>query len=190
MRQPKVYLITGYARAGKDTAALAIADFLGCEVVSFADKLKDAINKYFTTLGIESVNVHETHDKVRFRDLLVAAGRAARSVDANVFADHVALECHLALMRGRSIVVADWRYYNEFHAILRKVGRDRVVPMHIGKYGNQPANQEEADSVSSIIDNSASIGIASAYFKDGEVGALRDWAVSIANEESPHVPAA
>lgn len=190
MRKPTVFLITGYARAGKDTAAQAIAETLGCEVVSFADRLKDAVNAYFVALGIERVNVHETADKVRFRELLVAAGRAARSVDANVFADHVALECHLALMRGKCIVVSDWRYYNEFHAILRKVGRDRVVPMHVGKYGNQPANQEEADSVSSIIDNNAGIGLASAYFKDGDTGALRDWAVSIANEHAIHVPAA
>lgn len=188
MRKPTVFLITGYARAGKDTLASAIAEALGCEVHAFADTLKDAVNRYFTALGIERVNVHETGDKVRFRELLVAAGRAARSVDCNVFADHVALNCHLALMRGRSAVVSDWRYLNEHERVVAKVGRDRVVTIHIDRAGGGPANSEEADTIETILD---SLRIdKSRCFQPGDTAGIADWARAIAAEHSPHVPAA
>ena len=188
MRKPTVFLITGYARAGKDTAAAAIADFLGCETYSFADTLKDAVNRYFVALGIESVNVHETADKVRFRELLVAAGRAARSVDRNVFADHVALDCHLALMRGKCAVVSDWRYANEHERIIAKVGRDRVVTIMVSRDGGQPANAEEADSIDEIM--ASRVVDHSGFFRSGDTKALTDWAIDIANQHATHVPAA
>lgn len=188
MRKPTVFLITGYARAGKDTAAAAIADALCAEQYAYADTLKDAVNAYFVALGIERVNVHETADKVRFRELLVAAGRAARSQDINVFADHVALNCHLALMRGRCAVVSDWRYANEHQRVLAKVGRDRVVTLRVGRFGCHAANQEEADSVDQIV--AEGLVQHSAFFKDGDTGALRDWARSVADQHAIHVPAA
>lgn len=188
MRKPTVFLITGYARAGKDTAAAAIAETLGCEVLSFADTLKDAVNRYFTALGIESVNVHETADKVRFRELLVAAGRAARSVDCNVFADHVALDCHLALMRGKCAVVSDWRYVNEHDRIVAKCGRERVVTLHVDRQGTGPANEEEAATVDTILDT---VEIhEGGHFKSGDVQGLTDWARHVANTYAAHVPAA
>jgi tRNA uridine 5-carbamoylmethylation protein Kti12 len=188
MRKPTVFLITGYARAGKDTAANAIADFLGCDTHAFADKLKDSVNRYFTSLGIEAVNVHETADKVRFRELLVAAGRAARSVDRNVFADHVALDCHLALMRGKCAVVSDWRYANEHERIVAKVGRERVVTIMVNRHACEAANQEEQDSIDEIV--ARNMVNHSGFFMPGAIASLTDWAIDIANQHATHVPAA
>lgn len=188
MRKPTVFLITGYARAGKDTLASAIAEALACETYAFADTLKDAVNRYFTALGIESVNVHETQDKVRFRELLVAAGRAARSVDCNVFADHVALDCHLALMRGKCAVVSDWRYVNEHERLVAKVGRERVVTIHVDRQGLGPANEEEAATLEAIF---GTVTIDEGRcFASGDTAGIADWARAIADQHSPHVPAA
>lgn len=190
MRKPTVFLITGFARAGKDTAASAIAEALGADQFAYADTLKDAVNAYFVALGIERVNVHETADKVRFRELLVAAGRAARSQDPNVFADHVALNCHLSLMRGRCAVVSDWRYHNEYERVVMRCGRERVVTMHVARSdGAAPAaNAEEMGSIDAIL--AAELVQHHGYFRSGDTKALTDWARDIANQHAIHVPAA
>lgn len=189
MRRPTVFLITGYARAGKDTLAEAMRDLMPSALVtSFADPLKSAVNRYFTDLGIERVNVKDTADKVRFRNLLVEAGRAARSVDVNVFADKVAYDARLALMSGRSVIVPDWRYVNEYDAIVKAIGHHHpVVTVRIGRAGCTAANQEEQDSID-LIQNSVYV-VHDAVFADGNTSAIRDWAADILST-IPDVPAA
>lgn len=188
MRKPAVFLITGYARAGKDTLAEALALHLNCKVMAFATPLKESLNRYFTSLGIESVDLKRTEDKVRFRDLLVSAGKAARSVDHNVFADKVALDCHLEVMRGKCAVVSDWRYANEHARLLAKVGRGRLVTIHMDRHGGRPANEEEAATIDTILDT---IPIDEGRaFASGDIAGIRDWAGEIANLHCPHVPAA
>ena len=189
MRRPTVFLITGYARAGKDTLAEAMRDLMPSALVtSFADPLKSAVNRYFTDLGIERVNVKDTADKVRFRNLLVEAGRAARSVDVNVFADKVAYDARLALMSGRSVIVPDWRYVNEHSAIVRAVGHHHpIVTIRIGRVGCTAANQEEQDSIDGITERLRITHYRT--FADGEVPVIRDWAADILST-IPDVPAA
>jgi len=179
VKKPTVFLITGYARAGKDTLASALHELMPTALVtSFAEPLKSAVNRYFTDLGIESVNVKETSDKVRFRNLLVEAGRAARSVDANVFADKVAYDARLALMSGRSVIVPDWRYLNECSAIVRAVGHHHpLITIRIGRVGCAAANQEEQDSLDEIF-HSIDFDF-DAVFSDGQIGVIRDWAADI-----------
>ena len=189
MKKPTVFLITGYARAGKDTLADALRAHLPTALVtSFADPLKSAVNRYFTDLGIERVNVKDTADKVRFRNLLVEAGRAARSVDLNVFADKVAYDARLALMSGRSVIVPDWRYVNEHDALVKAVGHHHpIVTVYIGRFGCAPANQEEQDSIDGITERLRITHYRT--FADGEVPVIRDWAADILST-IPDVPAA
>lgn len=181
MKRPTVFLITGYARAGKDTLAAALRNHLpNALVTSFADPLKAAVNGYFTALGIESVNVRETADKIRFRSLLVEAGRAARSVDANVFANSVAYDARLALMTGRSVIVPDWRYANEHAAIVKAVGHHHpVVTLRIGRVCELPANDEEAYSIQEI--HERGLVQSGKIFADGDTGSIADWAMQIAS---------
>lgn len=189
MKKPTVFLITGYARAGKDTLASALHELMPTALVtSFAHPLKEAVNRYFVDLGIERVDVKRTEDKVRFRNLLVECGRAARSVDLNVFADKVAYDARLALMSGRSVIVPDWRYVNEHDAIVKAVGHHHpVVTVFIGRFGCAPANQEESDSIDAIVERTRILHHRT--FSDGEVPVIRDWAADILST-IPDVPRA
>lgn len=188
MRKPCVFLICGYARAGKDTAAEAIESALpGAKVLHFADLLKSAVNRYFTALGIESVNVKEQFDKVRFRDLLVEAGKAARSVDRDVFANDVADRARYAILSGQSVVIPDWRYLNELEAVQRKV-RAPIVRILIERRGQAPANEEEARSIDAIVGCVTFDHVLS--FDSGDIGAIRETAAGIAWQHATEVPAA
>lgn len=189
MKRPTVFLITGYARAGKDTLADALKSHLPTALVTaFANPLKDAVNRYFTNLGIESVNVKITEDKVRFRNLLVECGRAARSVNVDVFADSVAYDARLALMSGRSVIVPDWRYANEHAAIVKAVGHHHpIITVRIGRVGLQAANEEEQDSIDAIFRTVPIVH--DAVFADGNTASIRDWAFEIAST-IPDVPRA
>ena len=189
MKKPTVFLISGYARAGKDTLADGIASGLeACTTLHFATPLKAAVNRYFTALGIESVDVNRTEDKVRFRDLLVAAGKAARSVNREVFADNVALSAKLEVLRGRSVVIADWRYANEYHAVRRALPPGtELIPIYLSREGLQPANAEERETIEGILEQ----GLArfSYSFPENAASEVRDLGLTLA-QGIPCVPAA
>jgi hypothetical protein len=173
MHRPTVFLITGYARAGKDTLADRIVELTGGRKVSFADSLKEAGNRFFTSLGIESVDLKSTQDKVVHRDLLVAMGRAARSVDVDVFARHAAEKARYNILAGRCVVIPDWRYVNEMQVVHRLVHPAPVIPIHISTYGVGPGNEEEERSINQILYNGVEN---SRSFNQGDLAAIDDWA--------------
>ena len=188
MHRPTVYLIGGFARAGKDTLADRIAALTGAAKVSFADDLKAATNRVFTSLGIESVDLKAEADKARFRDLLVAAGKAARSVDPDVFARHAGERARYNILAGRSVVIPDWRYANELAVVHRLVSPARVVSVLIERTNNGPANDEEARTIRDILDH---VTIDQArIFDTGDLGAIDTFAHELVDLYSPHVPAA
>lgn len=187
MHRPTVFLITGYARAGKDTLADRIVDLTGARKVSFADSLKEAGNRFFTSLGIESVDLKDTKDKVAHRDLLVAMGKAARSVDPDVFARHAAEKARYSILAGRCVVIPDWRYENEHKVVHTLCYPAPVVRVHILTSGVGPANEEEDNSIHQIMYNGVKD---SRCFKPGDLAGIDEWAHELVDKYVPQVPAA
>ena len=188
--RPTVFLITGYARAGKDTLGNAIMDLHSAgrsRRHAFADLLKDAANAAYERAGILTVDLHREADKVRNRDLLVAMGKAMRAVNVDVFAESCADYARYAIMAGESCIIPDWRYANEYRVVVDTVKPANVISIKIGCQGVGPANEEE-DKQMQILEAECFIGY-EATFKPGEIGAIKDWAHEIVSTV-PRVPLA
>ena len=161
----KVILITGYARAGKDTLAEGIQLGAHKPVVrlNFADMLKQACDCYLQVLELGGSGSSRTFRneafKVKHRDFLVAAGMFARSIDQDVFALAFTRQCNreAAAYPGEDVTVicSDWRYMNELGIvkyILGDLGWE-IITVQIGTTGLTAANEEEGKSIGDIIRN-------------------------------------
>ena len=161
----KVILITGYARAGKDTLAEGIQLGATKRVVrlNFADMLKQACDCYMQVLDLGGSGSSRTFRneafKVKHRDFLVAAGMFARSIDRDVFVLAFTRQCRREADtypgEDIAIVCSDWRYMNELGIvkyILGDLGWD-VVTVQVGTAGVEAANEEEGKSIGDIIRN-------------------------------------
>ena len=160
-----IILITGYARAGKDTLAEGIT--LGAKRlvahINFADPLKQACDTYMQVLEIGGSGHTRTFRneafKVSNRAFLVSAGTFARSIDRDVFALAFTRECRrTAKMHDEpnlTIVCSDWRYYNELNVVRGILGQDgwAVYTVMISTAGCDSINEEEGKSIGEIIRN-------------------------------------
>lgn len=189
MKRPTVFVITGYARTGKDTLGTAIRDLIpGTRRVAFADLLKSAGNLFLERLNLhDAADLTRDADKARFRDFLVHAGRMARSLDPDIFAKAAANEARLALQAGRCVVITDWRYRNELEQVQAVCAPHHVVTVRLHRQDTGAANEEEAFHMAQIedtcrIDHEAA-------FKSGETGAIRDLAHVLA-ASVPDIPGA
>lgn len=158
-----VILITGYARAGKDTLAEGIELGATNPVVrlNFADMLKQACDCYLQVLDLGGSGSSRTFRneafKVKHRDFLVAAGTFARSIDRDVFALAFTRQCNREAAGSKDITVvcSDWRYTNEL-TIVKYILGDlgwNVVTVQIGTTGVEAANEEEGKSIGDIVRN-------------------------------------
>jgi hypothetical protein len=157
MSAPTLVLISGFARAGKDTLATGILEWARrpSRKTNFADYLKDAANDYLMSLNLEG-NFHNEEFKVRHRDFLVAAGKLARSLDVDIFAKNLANFCPIRMspddLAPETVVCSDLRYANEV-AVCQDTLHDlgwRVRTIYVATAGIGPANQEELDSICEI----------------------------------------
>lgn len=160
-----IILITGYARAGKDTLAEGIT--LGAKRlvahVNFADPLKQACDTYMQMLEVGGSGSTRTFRneafKVKHRDFLVSAGTFARSLERDVFALAFTRECRAtARMHDEpnlTIVCSDWRYLNELNIVSTVLGQDgwAIYTVHIATTGTEAASEEEGKSIGEIIRN-------------------------------------
>jgi hypothetical protein len=164
-----VILITGYARAGKDTLAegIALASHHPVIHLNFADTLKQACDAYLQSLDIGGAGASRTFRneafKVKHRHFLVEAGTFARSIDRDVFALAFTRQCNLILRNAQNtnlglnttIVCSDWRYLNEYSIVSEILGKNgwRVFTVQIDTTGNGAANEEEGKSIGEIVRN-------------------------------------
>jgi len=157
-KRPLIFLITGVARAGKDTFAAALRSHLPTagnriEIYKFAYVLKDLANHQLRRMGLPG-DFHDEKFKNDNRDYLVALGRFLRSIDKDIFAKHL-----LAQVQGdidfcdldtRVIaIVSDWRYANEYEFLKKHIDAD-IVTIEICRPGFEPANNEEGDSLAQL----------------------------------------
>jgi len=157
MSAPTLVLISGFARAGKDTLATGILEWARrpSRKTNFADYLKDAANDYLLSLNLEG-NFHCEDFKIRHRDFLVAAGKLARSLDVDIFAKNLANFCPIRMspddLAPETVVCSDLRYANEV-AVCQDTLHDlgwRVRTIYVATAGVGPANDEELDSIAEI----------------------------------------
>jgi hypothetical protein len=157
MAPPTLVLVSGFARAGKDTLASGLLEWSTrpAEHINFADALKEAANHYLDYLQLDGDFFREDF-KVEHRKFLVDAGKFARSLDMDVFARHFAnwvpIMKHPDTVSPETVVCSDWRYINELRVcqdILWEKGW-RVRTVYVSTAGVGPANDEELDSIAQI----------------------------------------
>jgi hypothetical protein len=153
MPKPTIVLLCGYARAGKDTFALGMTDGApDLARTSFAAALKQSADVLLSELEIYSLGntFFSEAFKNKHRAFLVEAGRCARSINQDVFADH--LVSKVSGYETTNVVVTDWRYRNEYDVIKRDLGAIgwKVVPVWIETIGTFAANVEEALTIADI----------------------------------------
>ena len=160
-----VILITGYARAGKDTLAEGVmlgAHRLVCHI-NFADPLKNACDNYMQILQIggsgSTTTFRNENFKVKNRDFLISAGSFARSLNPDVFALAFCRECEKVARQhdepNLSIVCSDWRYLNELDVVKLNLERKgwKVYTVSIHTAGVDAASVEEGTSIGEIFRN-------------------------------------
>lgn len=145
----------GYARAGKDTAALALPEY---ERLAFADALKEHTNGLIEGViadaGIppeEYVQMQEAPDyKERIRPLFVAVGATMRALQPTIWIDivHQNLEW---IGEGANVKITDVRYLNEVKFIQAKGG----IIILVERVGVGPANDEETRSFRQVFEAEA-----------------------------------
>jgi len=157
MAAPTLVLISGFARAGKDTLASGLLEWSTrpAEHINLADSLKEAGNHFMDYLGLDG-NFMAEDFKCENRDALVAMGRFARRLDKDVFARHFAnwvpVMKHHDSVSPETVVCSDWRYINELRVcqdILWEKGW-KVRTVYVSTAGVGPANDEELDSIAEI----------------------------------------
>lgn len=167
LRPVPVVLVSGYARAGKNTFAEGMvrkSRMLDGRLVetSFASELKNAANAYLDEIGLlaPSSDFFEESFKNKYRAALVELGRMSRDIDKDIFAKKVANRIlDMADLRGRNypFVVTDWRYLNEYRVLRDRLEPRgfRVVTVRIDTAGVLPSNDEELHSLAEIRRNMA-----------------------------------
>lgn len=158
-------LITGYARAGKDTLADGIVEGARHHVLrhNFADALKQRCDYFLQSLdigGLDSPESFYNEDfKVRNRGFLVAAGILARSLDPDVFAKALVKRCqqHEESMEDVgeqcTVVCSDWRYSNEYFVpmLLLGVWGWDIYTVSVETLGITAVCEEEGKSIGGIL---------------------------------------
>lgn len=168
---PKIILISGYARSGKDTFASALIRSAGnAHRVSFAYELKEVANKTLWMLGLSHIDMHNDEDKVKYRDLLIGIAKAARAAEPEIFARLACRRIEEIRAAGSHVIITDWRYTNEHEYLCERYGKENIFTVYIDREGNTPAHEEERQSVGGIL---SSIHIdGSVFAKDGDTNTL------------------
>jgi len=181
-KKPNLVLLCGYSRAGKDTFANGMQygnrDYL---THSLAAPIKTVANTIIQKLDLWNYQNHNEHSGVGFwdekfknkhRNVLVAIGKFARSMDADVFANRLIDQLQSISTSGKHIVITDWRYLNEYQRVKADLPEYNVVTVWIETIGIFAANEEEALSIAEIRRQMACDY--EFYFKQNDADSVRD----------------
>lgn len=156
MRQ--VILVTGYARAGKDTFATGLRSCCPSLIrVQFSAPLKRAANLAFESFG-QQVDFFDdaTKEQTRYRDVLLAIGKAATDKQTGVFAEAAMKDVKYYLDQGYNVVLTDWRRPIEYEIIrsgLASMPDVKLRAVHVVQTGQMASSPWEETNVQGCIDN-------------------------------------
>jgi hypothetical protein len=161
--KPKVFLITGVARAGKDTFAAFLMDNFSInnykvEIFKFANVLKDRGNDALKSLAFYEkgkIDFHNEEFKEKNRGMLVEMAKTMRSLDKDVFARHLNAELSMffefcPLDSNPVAIISDWRYLNEYNFVKKYQQDADIIAIEICRPGFAPANEEESQSLKEL----------------------------------------
>ena len=152
--KPVIVLLTGYARAGKDTFADGFEeantrDSSYVKRMSFAFSLKHALG-YAVEPFFPNLSYFNDEAKMEDRALLVEFGRAMRRRDRDVFVRSLVnvIGPMTETSPHSNIIITDCRYLNEYRYLKMSLEHYfRVVSVYIETTGVGPANEEEGLSI-------------------------------------------
>lgn len=156
MRQ--VILVTGYARAGKDTFANGLRSCCPSLIrVQFSAPLKDAATLAFKSFG-QDVDFHDESikEQPRYREVLLAIGKAATDRQTGVFAEAALKDVKYYLEQGYNVVLTDWRRPIEYEVIrsgLSDMPDVKLRAVHVVQTGQMAQSPWEEQNVQGCIDN-------------------------------------
>lgn len=155
MRQ--VILVTGYARAGKDTFANGLRACCPSLIrVQFSAPLKRAATLAFEHIG-QQVDFFDdaTKEQTRYRDVLLAIGKAATERQTGVFAEAALKDVRYFLDQGYDVVLTDWRRPIEYEIMRSGLANMDVQlrTVHVVQTGHIASSPWEEANVQGCIDN-------------------------------------
>lgn len=156
MRQ--VILVTGYARAGKDTYANGLRSCCPSLIrVQFSAPLKRAATLAFDHFG-QAVDFFDdaTKEQPRYREVLLAIGKAATDRQTGVFAEAALKDVKYYLGQGYSVILSDWRRPIEYEVIrsgLADMPDVKLRAVHVVQTGQMAQSPWEEQNVQGCIDN-------------------------------------
>lgn len=151
-----VVLISGYARAGKDTLGQGLLEWSvkNSDKVNFADELKDSANLWIDSVGLTGIgNFFHDEFKSEHRDVLVSLGSFARKFDQDVWARMLCENIQNCVdddgIPFETVICTDWRYLNELTCVQRNLipAGWKVKTVYVETKGIGPANEEEERSI-------------------------------------------
>lgn len=144
--------ISGFARAGKDTAALYLRKSLQAKgfrstTFSFADELKRMADPFCVKHFGISAFATSTEEKKIIRPFLVGMGETCRNLHPDFWIAKVEPNVKACIEKLNILpVVTDVRYANEGNWVKRMGG----IIIYISRDGVGPANSEEARTVPEV----------------------------------------
>lgn len=156
MRQ--VILVTGYARAGKDTFASGLKACCPTLVrVQFGSPLKEAACIAFSHFG-QQIDFFDDSikEQPRYREVLLAIGKAATEVQTGVFAEAALVSVKRFLDQGYHVVLTDWRRPIEYEIIrsgLSSMPDVKVRAVHVAQAGQMAQSPWEEQNVQGCLAN-------------------------------------
>lgn len=156
MRQ--VILVTGYARAGKDTFASGLKACCPTLVrVQFSSPLKEAACLAFSHFG-QQVDFFDDSikEQPRYREVLLAIGKAATEMQTGVFAEAALVSVKRFLDQGYHVVLTDWRRPIEYEIIqsgLSSMPDVKVSAVHVAQSGQMAQSPWEEHNVQGCMAN-------------------------------------
>jgi len=153
-----VILVTGYARAGKDTFASGLRACCPTLVrVQFSSPLKEAAGLAFSHFG-QQVDFFDDSikEQPRYREVLLSIGKAATEVQTGVFAEAALVSVKRFLDQGYHVVLTDWRRPIEYEIIrsgLSSMPDVKVRAVHVAQAGQMAQSPWEEQNVQGCLAN-------------------------------------
>jgi hypothetical protein len=154
----------GYARSGKDTAALVLAEY-GYERLAFADALRDSLYALNPIVG-GSVRVQEIVDdigwdvaKVKHPEIRELLQRFGTEVGRTLYGENFWVDRVMAKVKpGGKYVITDVRFPNEQVAVQQAGGRVfRIQRPNVGAANAHSSEDVSRLMVDGVVPNTGSI---------------------------------